>query len=151
MIAGFKSGRMTVLIAIQEFARRVSAASSKLLSIWVIEAIPARIPTGMLRNMKHKTMIVAEPVNSNGAVLKAKMYATPITVPGTAKLNIVPSSNRFFPLKLCRDSKYAVRMPKPQVSGAAMLASWSVVQNELHAPPDQTMPPTPDSIEKARK
>ena len=42
------------------------------------------------------------PVSSSGATLKATMYDTPITVPGTAKLTSVRNSKARRPVKRCR-------------------------------------------------
>ena len=60
------------LTVAKDRAPRVSEASSRLRSIWLMEAMPARTPTGMLRNTKQITMIIAVPVISIGGTLKAK-------------------------------------------------------------------------------
>jgi hypothetical protein len=36
-------------------------------------AVPARTPTGRLRNTKHSTMMMPVPVSSKGGTLKARM------------------------------------------------------------------------------
>ena len=77
-------------------------ASSRLLSIWLIAAIPARTPTGMLRNTLQTMRISAVPVISIGGTLNARMYATPITVPGIANDSIVPNSNASCPTNFWR-------------------------------------------------
>ena len=56
-----------------ECAPSVSDASSRLRSIWLRLARPARMPTGMLRNTKAITMIVPVPVSETGGMLKARM------------------------------------------------------------------------------
>ena len=52
-------------------APRVCEASSRLLSSWLIAAMPPRTPTGMLRNTKQAIRITAVPVISSGGRLKA--------------------------------------------------------------------------------
>ncbi len=47
----------------------------------------------MLRNTLHRISTSAVPVISIGGTLKARMYDTPITVPGIAKDSMVPNSN----------------------------------------------------------
>ena len=73
MIAGRSSGRITRRTVAAERAPSVSEASSRLLSIWLKVAMPARTPTGMLRNTKHITSTKAVPVISIGGTLKARM------------------------------------------------------------------------------
>ena len=70
-MAGFSSGRTTRRTVRRLAARRVSEASSRLLSIWLIAATPLRTPTGMLRKTKQATRIRAVPVISMGGRLKA--------------------------------------------------------------------------------
>ena len=48
-------------------------APSPFLSSCLKLAVPARTPTGRLRNTKHSTMISPVPVSSNGGTLKARM------------------------------------------------------------------------------
>ena len=72
-MAGRSSGKTTLQAVVQELAPRVSEASSRLLSNWLMAAMPARTPTGMLRNMKHSTRITPVPVSSIGGTLKARM------------------------------------------------------------------------------
>ena len=86
-------------------APSVVDASSRLLSICAIDAMPARTPTGMLRNTLQTTRISAVPVISIGGTLNARMYDTPITVPGIANDSIVPNSNAAWPAKRCRVSR----------------------------------------------
>ena len=52
-------------------ARSSAEASSSEASICRNEAVPARTPTGRLRNTKHSTMMSPVPVSSNGGTLKA--------------------------------------------------------------------------------
>ena len=112
--------------------------------------MPARTPTGMLRKMKHSTIsTMPVPVNSIGGTLKARMYDTPITVPGIANESMVPNSNADWPTNFWRVSRYAQRMPSAAVSGAASAESSIVVQNEFHAAPAQRMPWLVHSIAKA--
>ena len=54
-------------------APSVSEASSRLLSSWLIDAMPARTPTGMLRKMKQITRMMPVPVSSIGGTLNARM------------------------------------------------------------------------------
>ena len=54
-------------------ARSIVLASSRLLSSCLKLAVPARTPTGRLRNTKHSTMIRPVPVSSKGGTLKARM------------------------------------------------------------------------------
>ena len=49
--------------------------------------------------------MIAVPVISIGGTLKARMYDTPITVPGIANDSIVPNSNAAWPTKSCRVSR----------------------------------------------
>src|SRR6185437_6990409 len=85
-----RSSGMTMRVSVRHVdARSVDDASSSVLSTCASAATPERTPTGMLRNTKHSTRIAMPPVNSSGATLKATMYDTPITVPGTAKLTSV--------------------------------------------------------------
>ena len=120
--------------------RSVFAASSRLRSICAIDAMPARTPTGMLRNTLHATRMIAVPVISIGGTLNARMYETPITVPGMANDSIVPNSNAPWPAKRWRVSSHAARMPSAAVSGAAIADSLTVVQNEFHAAPAHRRP-----------
>src|SRR5678815_1710801 len=135
--AGLRSGRSTVRSTVKPRAPSVTDASSRLLSIWVIDAIPARTPTGMLRKMLQTIRIIAVPVISMGGTLKARMYDTPMTVPGMANDNIVPNSNADWPANRWRVSRYAASSPSDAVSGAAIAESPTVVQNEFHAAPAQ--------------
>ncbi|MOA30581.1 hypothetical protein D3C78_1516820 [compost metagenome] len=64
---------MTLRMVRKLLARSVSEASSRLLSSWLIAAMPPRTPTGMLRNTKQAIRISAEPVISTGGRLKAMM------------------------------------------------------------------------------
>ncbi len=89
------------------------------------------------------------PVISIGGTLNARMYETPITVPGMAKDSSVPNSNADWPRKRWRVSTYAVSRPNTAVTGAAIAESLTVVQNELHAVPTQSKPFGPDSTPKA--
>ena len=86
-------------------APSVVDASSRLLSICAIDAMPARTPTGMLRKTLQTTRISAVPVISIGGTLNARMYETPITVPGIANDSIVPNSNAAWPANFCRVSR----------------------------------------------
>ena len=54
-------------------APRVREASSRLRSIWLMAATPARTPTGMFRKMKQTTRMMPVPVSSTGGTLKARM------------------------------------------------------------------------------
>ena len=96
---------MTRRRVVKPRAPSVTDASSRLLSIWLIDAMPARTPTGMLRKTKHTMRTIPVPVISIGGTLNARMYDTPMTVPGMANDSIVPNSNATFPLKFCRVSK----------------------------------------------
>ncbi len=71
-MAGRSSGSTTWTSVCGALPRRVSEASSRLRSIWLIVAMPARTPTGMFLNTKQMTMIMAVPVISIGGTLKAK-------------------------------------------------------------------------------
>ncbi|MNV95564.1 hypothetical protein D3C71_1904650 [compost metagenome] len=64
---------MTLRAVRKLVARRVIEASSRLLSSWLIAAMPPRTPTGMLRNTKQAIRITAVPVISSGGRLKAMM------------------------------------------------------------------------------
>ncbi len=130
-------------------APSVADASSRLRSICVIAAIPARTPTGMLRKTLQRTRISAVPVISIGGTLNARIYETPITVPGIANESIVPNSKIDRPTKRWRVRSQAARIPSPAVSGAATAESASVVRNELHAAPAQMSPSGPHSTPKA--
>src|SRR6187431_1683207 len=138
-IAGFKSGSSTRRNVVRPPAPSVADASSRLEEICAIDAMPARTPTGMLRKTLHATRINAVPVISTGGTLKARMYDTPMTVPGMANDSMVPNSNAVCPAKRCRVSRYAVRSPSTAVIGAAIADRRNVVQNELHAAPAQRM------------
>ncbi len=72
-MAGRSSGRMTRRTVVKVPAPRVSDASSRLLSSWLIEAMPARTPTGMLRKTKLMMRMMPVPVSSIGGMLKARM------------------------------------------------------------------------------
>ena len=111
--------------------------------------MPARTPTGMLRKTLQATRIKAVPVSSIGGALKARIYDTPITVPGIANDSMVPNSKAAWPAKRWRVRRYAVRMPSAAVIGAAMADSDTVVQNELHAAPAHRMPWGPHSMPNA--
>src|SRR6478609_4235115 len=147
--AGFSSGSSTVRSTVKPRAPSVTDASSRLLSIWVIDAMPARTPTGMLRKMLQTTRMIAVPVISMGGTLNARMYDTPMTVPGIANDIIVPNSNADWPTNFCRVSRYAARMPSAAVSGAAIAESSTVVQNEFHAAPVHRRPCGPHSTPNA--
>ena len=111
--------------------------------------MPARTPTGMLRNTLQTTRIIAVPVISIGGTLNARMYETPMTVPGIANESIVPNSNAPRPAKRWRVSSQAARMPSAAVIGAAIADSLTVVQNEFHAAPAQMRPSGPHSMPNA--
>ena len=119
------------------------------MSICDIAAIPARTPTGMLRKMLQTINTSAVPVISIGGTLNARMYETPITVPGITNDNIVPNSKADWPTNFCRVSRYAARMPNAAVSGAATAESLTVVQNEFQAAPVQRIPCGPHSTPNA--
>ena len=72
-MAGRSRGSTTRRRVVAERAPSVSDASSRLLSIWLRAAMPARTPTGMLRNTKHMTRTKPVPVISIGGTLKARM------------------------------------------------------------------------------
>ena len=127
-------------------ARSVDDASSSVLSIWASAAMPARTPTGMLRNTKHSTRIAIPPVNSSGATLNATMYATPMTVPGIAKLTMVRNSNVRRPANWWRVITYAESRPTIAVSGADTAATSMVVNRLSHAEPVKRGPPAPHSM-----
>ena len=105
-----------------EPARRLSEASSSDLSIWPKPAMPARIPTGTLRITIEIMTMAAVPVRYTGALLKARMYDTPATVPGTAKHSMVVNSMVFLPLNCWRTTIHAISRPKIAVIGAAIPA-----------------------------
>src|ERR1700675_313327 len=147
--AGLSRGSSTRRRVVRPRAPSVVEASSRLLSIWAIDAIPARTPTGILRNTLQITSTIAVPVISIGGTLKARMYDTPMTVPGIAKLSMVPNSKADRPWKRWRVRMYAVRRPSAAVMGAAIAESLTVVQNELHAVAPQSRPCAPDSIPNA--
>ncbi len=105
MIAGRNSGRITRRNVVKVRARSISDASSRLRSIWLIAAMPARTPTGMLRKTKQTTRISPVPVSSIGGTLKARIYDTPTTVPGIAKLSIVANSKARWPANRQRDKR----------------------------------------------
>ena len=71
--AGLSSGSTTRRSVVAVPARSMVLASSRLLSICLKLAVPARTPTGRLRNTKHNTMISPVPVSSKGGTLKARM------------------------------------------------------------------------------
>ena len=73
MTAGFSSGSRMVRSVVKPRAPSTVEASSRLLSIWLIAAIPARTPTGMLRKTLQTTRISAVPVISIGGTLNASM------------------------------------------------------------------------------
>src|SRR5450755_3569989 len=148
-IAGLSSGSRMRLSVVSPRAPSVAEASSRLLSICDMAAMPARTPTGMLRNTLHRMSTSAVPVISIGGTLKARMYDTPITVPGIANESMVPNSNADRPTNRWRVRMYAVRMPITAVIGAAIADSLTVVQNEFHAAPAQMMPLPENSIENA--
>src|SRR4029079_15718254 len=150
MTAGLSSGSSTRFNVVAPRAPSVVDASSRLRSICAIEAMPARTPTGMLRNTLQTISTSAVPVISIGGTLKARMYETPITVPGIANDSIVPNSNAARPAKRCRVRMYAVRIPRTAVIGAATAESSTVVQNELHDVPDQKITTLTHSIENGR-
>ena len=60
-------------IVVKLEARSVSDASSRLLSSWLIEAMPARTPTGMFRNTNEMIRMMPVPVISIGGALNARM------------------------------------------------------------------------------
>ena len=70
---GKLAGRITRRMVVAVPAPRVSDASSRLRSTWLRLAMPARMPTGMFRNTKAITMMIAVPVSWIGGVLKARM------------------------------------------------------------------------------
>ncbi len=71
MIVDRSSGNRTDLIVLKVPARCRSEASSRLVEIWLSADIPPRIPTGMARMAMVMMSIIAVPVSSIGAVLKA--------------------------------------------------------------------------------
>ncbi|OQC08322.1 MAG: hypothetical protein BWX79_01676 [Alphaproteobacteria bacterium ADurb.Bin100] len=71
--AGLSSGSTTLNNVCAVEARSISEASSSDLSSCRKAAVPARTPTGRLRNMKHSMMIRPVPVSSTGGTLKARM------------------------------------------------------------------------------
>ena len=91
-MAGFSNGISTLRKVVAPLAPSVVEASSRLLSICAIEAMPARTPTGMLRKTLQAISTRAVPVISIGGTLEARMYEMPITVPGIANESIVPNS-----------------------------------------------------------
>ena len=72
-MAGRSSGRMTRRTVPKVPWRSVSEHSSRLLSIWLIVAMPARMETGMLRKTKQMTRMMPVPVSWIGGTLKARM------------------------------------------------------------------------------
>ena len=80
------------------------------------------------------------PVNSMGGTLKAKMYATPITVPGIANDSSVRNSNARWPLNVVRAIRYADKMPTMAVSGAAASENCKVLNSECQAAPVNRKP-----------
>ncbi len=72
-MAGRSSGRITRRRVAKLPCRRVSEHSSRLLSIWLKVASPARIETGMFRNTKQMMRMRPVPVSSIGGTLKATM------------------------------------------------------------------------------
>ena len=62
-------------------------------------ASPARMLVVMSRKTKQTTRMSPVYANSTGGVLKARMYAMPTTVPGTAKFSIAMNSNARLPAK----------------------------------------------------
>ncbi len=70
-------------------------------------------------------------------------------MPGTAKESMVANSSAARPAKRWRTSSQAASRPSSAVSGAAMAASVTVVQNEFHAAPDQISPSAVRSMAKA--
>ena len=72
-MAGRSSGRITRRRVAKLPWRSVSEHSSRLLSIWLMVARPARIDTGMLRKTKQMTRMRPVPVSSIGGTLKARM------------------------------------------------------------------------------
>src|SRR6476619_7388469 len=147
-IAGRRSGITTRVSVRNVEARNVDDASSSVRSIWASAATPARTPTGMLRNTKHSTRIAIPPVNSSGAVLNATMYDTPMTVPGTAKLTSVRHSNARRPANRWRVITYADSRPTRAVNGAAIAATWIVLNRLSHADPENS---TPRDVHSAAK
>src|SRR6266581_1272674 len=71
--AGRISGRMTRRTVTNVPARSVADASSRLGSIWLNAARPARMLVVMSRNTKQQTRIRPVLANSTGGVLKAMM------------------------------------------------------------------------------
>src|SRR4029077_2482052 len=98
---------------------------------------------------KQMTRISPVPVNSIGGTLKARMYETPATVPGIAKLSIVANSKARRPANWRRDRRYAVNRPSSVVNGAAIAETSIVVHSESHADPVNKSPPAVGSIENA--
>ena len=66
-----------------------------------------------------------------------------MTVPGIAKLSMVPNSKVSFPTNCWRTRIQAVSSPTPAVSGAETIAIRSVVQKEFQADPLHTSPCCP--------
>ena len=66
-----------------------------------------------------------------------------MTVPGMAKLSIVPNSNTGLPTNFCRTSTYAVSKPTTAVNGAETIAIQIVVKKEFQARPLNTSPKSP--------
>src|SRR5437763_8320076 len=113
--AGLRSGSNTVRKTVNPRAPSVVEASSRLLSICVIAAIPARTPTGMLRKMLQTTSTSAVPVISIGGTLNARVYETPITVPGITNDNIVQNSKAVLITNFYSVSRYTTRMHNAEV------------------------------------
>ena len=73
IMAGLNRGSSTFRRVVQDLAPNVRDASSKLGSSWLIAAMPARMPVGMFRKMKHTTSITPVPVISIGGTLNARI------------------------------------------------------------------------------
>jgi hypothetical protein len=72
-IVDFNSGRRTERMVRRLPARCSRDASSKLVEIWLRADMPPLMPTGMARMAIVIIRMAAVPVNSMGAVLKARM------------------------------------------------------------------------------
>ncbi len=73
MNAGLTNGMVIQRNVYDVSAPRFVEASSMDGSIWIKDATPASIATGISLNMKQRTIIAAVPVNNNGGWLKAKI------------------------------------------------------------------------------
>ncbi len=63
----------------------------------------------------------------------------PITVPGTAKLNMLTDSTKRLPGNLTRMTRYAITMPKSPAKGVAVPAIMSVSRTALNPTPNTNL------------